>query len=293
MRYEFVKAQSQRYPIALLCELMAVSRSGFYEHLERARRGPSQRELENARLLERVRAVYEESSKRYGSPRVHATLKKEQTKGSLSRIKRLMRREGIYALSKRKFKSKKATQKTPEGALNLLGDGIGVTGINQLWQSDITFIPTNEGWLYLAAVMDSYSKRLVGYAMDSTMKTDLVIQVLRMAMKQRRPGKGLIHHSDRGSQYTSYAFIRELAPQQMIASFTATDACLDNAVIESFWATLKKELVYPGRFATRAEARSKIFEYVEIFYNRQRLHSSLGYDSPADFEGQGLERLAA
>ncbi len=195
-------------------------------------------------------------------------------------------------MSKRKFKPKKAAQKVLEAGLNLLANS-EISRINQVWQSDITFIPTDEGWLYLAAVMDSYSKRIVGYAMDASMKSELVIQALRMAVKQRRPAKGLIHHSDRGSQYTSYAFNRELAAQEMIASFTAKGACLDNAAVESFWATLKKELIYPGRFATREEARLKIFEYITVFYNRQRLHSSLGYESPADFEVQGLERLAA
>ncbi len=292
MRFEFVEVHSQHYPVVLLCRLLAVSRSGFYDYLARKCQGPSAREQQNAQLVEKIKAIHDKSEKRYGSPRIHAELKKQQISCSLWRVKRLMRQEGIYGVSKRKFKPKKASQKVLEAGLNLLANS-EISHINQVWQSDITFIPTDEGWLYLAAVMDSYSKRIVGYAMDASMKTELVSQALRMAVKQRRPAKGLIHHSDRGSQYTSYAFNRELAAQEMIASFTAKGACLDNAAIESFWATLKKELVYPGRFATREEARLKVFEYIEVFYNRQRLHSSLGYNSPADFEVQGLERLAA
>ena len=290
MRFEFIEVHSQHYPVVLLCRLLAVLRSGFYDYLARKSQGPSAREQEKAFLVEKIKAIHDDSEKRYGSPRIHAELRKQQLSCSLWRVKRLMRREGIDGMSKRKFKPKKASQK--EAGPNLLADS-DISRINQVWQSDITFIPTDEGWLYLAAVMDSYSRRIVGYAMDASMKTELVIQALRMAVKQRRPAKGLIHHSDRGSQYTSYAFSRELAAQEIIASFTAKGACLDNAAIESFWATLKKELVYPGRFATREEARSKVFEYITVFYNRQRLHSSLGYNSPADFEIQDLERLAA
>lgn len=160
----------------------------------------------------------------------------------------------------------------------------------------ITMIATDEGWLYLAAVMDGFSKRIVGYALDDHMKTGLVIQALRSAVKHRGRHKGLIHHSDRGGQYTSYAYQRELAAQKMLPSFTAKGACLDNACMESFWATLKKELVHPqARFSTRDEVRQAIFEYIHIFYNRERLHSSLGYESPEVFEAlrQPSEALAA
>ena len=164
---------------------------------------------------------------------------------------------------------------------------------NQVWYSDITFIKTAEGWLYLAAVMDAYSKRIVGYAMNNNMRTDLVIQALRMATKQRHYSEGLIHHSDKGSQYTSYRYQRELSNWGMRPSFTGTGACLDNAYIESFFATLKKELIYQTNFQTRDEARSSIVDFISMYYNSWRLHSGLGYQTPNEFEAGDLERLAA
>lgn len=179
--------------------------------------------------------------------------------------------------------------------VNLLKEKSDLSAINQVWYVDITYIHTLEGWLYLAGVIDGFSKRLVGYAMAEHMKTDLVIQALRMAVKHRRPDEGLIHHSDKGTQYTSYAYQAELATWSMKPSFTGTGACLDNAYIESFWATLKKELVYTTTFATREDARAAIFEFIEVFYNRYRLHSALGYKSPVAFESlpSATELLAA
>jgi putative transposase len=213
---------------------------------------------------------------------------------SLGKVKRIMRAEGIYACPPHRYQVLRET-----GSLetkNLLVD-LEITHINQVWYADITYIYTQEGWLYLAAILDAYSKRVVGYAMAETMQTDLIIQALRMAVKQRQPAEGLIHHSDRGSQYTSYAFQGELSAWSMTASFTGTGACLDNAYIESFFATLKKELLYAraSSFSTRQEARTAIFDYIYAFYNRQRLHSSLAYTSPEYFERSldNLEKLAA
>ena len=205
-----------------------------------------------------------------------------------------MRLEGIYAKSARKFKHRRASLHLKDTENLLTQDDLVISYANQVWYSDITQIRTQEGWLYLAAVMDAYSKRIVGYAMAEHMRTDLVIQALRMARKQRRPSSGLIHHSDRGSQYTSYAYRRELTVNGFRASFTQAGACLDNAYIESFFATLKKELVYDLIFGTREEAKAIIFEYINAFYNNQRLHSSLDYQSPAKFEtNHMLEKLAA
>lgn len=275
-----------------MCKMMKVSRSGFYSYLARVHQKPSVREQENASLLAQIEVIFEESSKRYGSPRVHAELRKRRVVCSLRRVKRLMRQAGLYALPKRKYKHRK----TPNALLkttNLLAPRPEIVNANQVWYSDITFVKTAEGWLYLAAVMDAYSKRIVGYAMDGNIKTDLVIQALRMATRQRQAPKGLIHHSDKGSQYTSYTYQGELAAWGMHPSFTGTGACLDNAYIESFFATLKKELVYQTTFATREEARLAVFEFIEGYYNRWRLHSSLGYDTPVGFESRGLERLAA
>lgn len=271
---------------------MNVSRSGYYDYLAREQQGPSAREQENDQLVTAIQQIYQESKKRYGSPRVHAELRKRQYVCSLSRVKRLMRREGIYALPKRKYKRRKAPNKLTETP-NLLSSKPAITRANQVWYSDITFVKTAEGWLYLAAVMDAYARRVVGYAMAEHMRTDLIVQALRMATKARRPTVGLIHHSDKGSQYTSYTYQRELSNWGMLSSFTGIGACLDNAYIESFFATLKKELVYQSTFATREEARLAIFEFVEVYYNRWRLHSSLGYETPTGFEVQALEKLAA
>lgn len=292
MRFAFIASWRAFYPVALMCTVMGVSRSGFYDYLSRAARGPSQREQEDTALLGQIKGVFEENRRRYGSPRIHAELRKRRVVCSLRRVKRLMRQAGIYAVPKHKYKQRKASDTLLETA-NLLLPKPDIVTANQVWYSDITMIKTSEGWLYLAAVMDAYSKRVVGYAMARHMRTDLVIQALRMATKQRRLNKGLIHHSDKGSQYTSHAYQRELTTWGMRPSFTGTGACLDNAHIESFFATLKKELVYQTTFTTREEARLAIFEFIEGYYNRRRLHSSLNYQSPAEFEAQGLEKLAA
>ncbi len=276
----------------VLCTVMQVSRSGYYDYLARRRQGPSVRERENNHLVTAIQQIYQESKKRYGSPRVYAELRQRQHICSLKRVKRLMRREGIYALPKRKYKRRKSSGGLAETS-NLLSPKPAITEANQIWYSDITVFKTGEGWLYLAAIMDAYSKRIVGYAMAEHMRTDLVIQALRMATKQRHAPRRLIHYSDKGSQYTSYAYQRELAAWGMLSSFTGTGACLDNAYIESFFATLKKELVYQSKFATREEARLAIFEFVEVYYNRWRLHSSLGYETPTGFEVQALKKLAA
>lgn len=292
MRDCFIAEHQHHYPVKRLCDVMNVSRSGFYGFLGRVHREPSERKQADESLREQISVIFRESYKRYGSPRIHAELQKRQVVCSLRRVKRLMREAGIYAVPKRKHEHRK----TPEVLLettNLLVPKPDIVAANQVWYSDITLIRTTEGWLYLAAVMDAYSKRIIGYAMAEHMQTDLVIQALRMGVRQRRVPKGLIHHSDKGSQYTSYAYGRELAAWGMRPSFTGTGACLDNAHIESFFATLKKELVYQTTFATREKARLAVFEFIEGYYNRWRLHSSLDYRSPTEFEAQNLERLAA
>jgi transposase InsO family protein len=204
-----------------------------------------------------------------------------------------MRQAGLYAVSTRTYKAKQEKAEVTNTKNLLLEPTNRATAINQVWHSDITYVPTDEGWLYLAGVIDGLSKRMVGYAMDDNMKTDLVIQALPSAIIRRKPHQGLIHHSDKGSQYTSYRFQSEINHHHMQASFTGTGACFDNAIIESFWATLKKELIYHTHFKTRAEARLAIFEYIEVFCqrsaealpsNRERLHSSLLYQTPHGFE---------
>lgn len=280
-------------------EQLGVSRSGYYRYLVPKREAALAKEAAEQALVGKITAIFEAKKKRYGSPRIHAELKKEQVPCSLGRVKTLMRAEGRYALSGKKRKRRCEPQGVTQTRNLLLEHDIHPSEVNQVWHTDITYIPTAEGWLYLAAVMDGLSKRIVGYALKEHMKTDLVMQALRAAVKQRGRQEGLIHHSHRGSQYTSYAYQRELAAQGMLASFTAQGACLDNACMESFWVTLKKELVYSQqRFATKQEARLAIFGYIHVFYNRERLHSSLGYTSPEVFEAlrpssENLNTLAA
>jgi putative transposase len=280
----------------VLCDVLGVPRSSYYHQLKRRQRLPNERERVNATLLAQIKAVFDKNKGRYGSPRVHAALKKQQVACSLGRVKRLMRREGLYAVSTPKYRPKRECPEVIETRNLLLQEGLEITAINQLWHVDITYIPTDEGWLYLAGVIDGFSKRVVGYAVAERMKTELVMQALRGAVQRRKPAPGLIHQSDRGGQYTSSLYQKELASRAMCASFTGKGACFDNAVIESFWATLKRELVYPReRFATRDEARTAIFEFIEIYYNRERLHSSLNYETPEAHERlqQPLEALAA
>jgi putative transposase len=285
VRYEFIEAHHLVYPVKRLCKALKVSRSGYYDYLKQQ---PSERERANELLLEDIKVIHQQSKQRYGSPRIYKTLQAQGKDPSLGRVKRLMRQEGIYSIVTPDFKPKVQEEQQPGLTMtNLLKqDPLEITTINQLWYVDITYIPTLEGWLYLAGVIDGFSKRMVGYAMAEHMKTDLVIQALRMAVKHRRPAEGLIHHSDKGTQYTSYAYQNELSTWGMKPSFTGTGACLDNAFIESFWATLKKELVYQTTFTTREDARCAIFEFIEVFYNRYRLHSSLDYTSPATFEAR-------
>jgi putative transposase len=283
VRYEFIEAHQQNYPVHRLCKALKVSRSGYYAYRKHQ---PSKREQENTELVKVIKDIHEQSKQRYGSPRIYKTLQAQGKEPSLGRVKRLMRQEGIYSIVTPEFKPNfQEEQQSGLEPINLLRrDAVEITTINQVWYVDITYIHTLEGWLYLAGVVDGFSKRVVGYAMADHMKTDLVIQALRMAVKHRHPEAGLIHHSDKGTQYTSYAYQAELAACGMKPSFTGTGACLDNAFIESFWATLKKELVHQTTFTTREEARAAIFEFIEVFYNRYRLHSSLDYLSPATFE---------
>lgn len=292
MKFGFIAQQRVLYPTVVLCRVMGVSRSGFYDYLARRNKGPGGREQEDALLLAAIRDVFVASGKRYGSPRIHAKLKKRGITCSLRRVKRLMQQAGLYALPKRKYQ-RRTWHRTPPGTANLLTPKPAITHVNQVWYSDITFVKTHEGWLYLAAVMDAYSKRIIGYALATHMKTELVLQALRMARTARRPPTGLIHHSDKGSQFTSYAYARELASSGIRASFTGTGACLDNAYIESFFATLKKELVYQTTFATRKQAASAIKDFILMYYNSWRLHSSLGYLCPNDFESGTTLDLAA
>ena len=273
---------SGSYKVAWLCEALLVSRSGYYHWKER-RQEPGPRERESRSLRARIREEFTRSRQTYGSPRLARVL---GCPGRRNRIARLMRKEHLFARQRSKYRH--ATTDSRHGgpiAPNRL-PSLKVDRPNQVWASDATGVLTGEGWLYLVAVLDLCSRRVVGWAMSPLLDASLTIAALRMALRQRQPGRTLIVHSDRGSQFASAAYRQVLAEHGLLASMSRAGNCYDNALIESFWSTLKYELVYHHRFATHAEARTAIFDYIETFYNRSRLHSSLAYTSPLQFESQ-------
>ncbi len=281
-RYAFIKAQSENYPVQLLCELMDVSRSAFYEWLEGT---PSPRTEANETLRKAVYTAHETSRGTYGRRRIALQLVKEGTPVSPSRVERRMKELGIQGISPRAFVTTTRDNTNLENSPNLIKDeALAVDRIDQVWVSDITFIPTKEGWLYLCIVLDLYSRKIVGWDMQSTLKADLVINALRMALKGRKPAPGLIFHSDCGGQYKAGRFRGLLKRHRIRQSMTHAGNCYDNATAESFFGTLKTELVRRLSFETREQAKAAIFEYVEVFYNRIRMHSSIGYQSPVEFE---------
>ena len=264
-----------------MCRVLAVSRSGYYAWRDRPK---SQRVCANACLLECIRQIYRDARGVYGAPRIHAELRAQQVFCGRHRVARLMREHHIRARQyRRRCRTTDARHQLPVAA-NLLQQDFRAERVNRKWVADITYIWTAEGWLYLAAVVDLFSRRVVGFSMQPTMTAELVIEAQQMAFASRRPDRGLIQHSDRGSQYASDAYQRLLRQQQVTPSMSGRGNCYDNAAMESFFHTLKTELVAQCHWHTRQEARLAIFEYIEVFYNRQRRHSSLGYVSPVDFE---------
>ncbi len=273
---------SGQYKVAWLCEALLISRSGYYDWKER-RDQPGPRQVETIHLRARIREEFARSRKTYGSPRLAHALGCPSRR---NRIARLMRKERLFARQRSKYRH--ATTDSRHGgpiAPNRL-PGLTVQRPNQLWVTDATGVLTGQGWLYLVAVLDVCSRRVVGWAMSPILDAPLTIAALSMALRQRRPGGSLIVHSDRGSQFASAAYRQVLAQHGLLASMSRKGNCYDNAFIESFWSSLKYELVYHHRFATRTEARTAIFDYIETFYNRIRLHSSLAYTSPIAFESQ-------
>jgi putative transposase len=266
-----------------MCSVLEVSRSGFYAWLER---GESSRSRENRRLTELIRQEHERSRCTYGSPRIHAALKTQGETCSLNRVARLMRAAGIRSKVKRKFRKTTDSKHEHAVAPNLVAQEFTVSAPNQVWVSDITYIWTEEGWLYLASTLDLFARRVVGWSMRATMPASLVTTALQMAIDQRSPPAGLIHHSDRGVQYAADAFQDLLERHGIVCSMSGKGNCYDNAVKESFFHTLKTELCDHEHYRTRREAMASIFEYIEVFYNRQRLHSTLGFLSPLQFEAQ-------
>ena len=273
---------SGQYKLAWLCEALLVSRSGYYDWVER-RRQPRPRALENMHLRERIRQEFARSRQTYGSPRLARAL---GCPGRRNRIARLMRQERIFARQRSKYRPRTTDSRhggpiAPNRLPNLT-----VQRADQVWVTDATGILTGQGWLYLVAVLDVHTRRVIGWAMHQSLDARLVIAALRMALLQRHPTGGLIVHSDRGMQFASAAYRQVLAQHRLVASMSRKGNCYDNAFIESFWSSLKYEVVYHQRFATFAQARSAIFSYIETFYNRTRLHSSLAYRSPIAFESQ-------
>jgi transposase InsO family protein len=281
MIYPIIHKYRFRFPVEKMCQILNISRSGYYAW---AKRPESQRKIRNTELLEKIRKVHKVSRETYGSPRVTHALKNEGIACSKNRVAKLMRENKIIARTKRKFKATTNSKHNYPVADNILKQDFTATKPNQIWVADITYIPTDEGWLYLAAIVDLYQRKVVGWAMDSTMTKQLCIDALKQAIGRQMPQKGLIHHSDRGVQYASKEYQKVLQNNDFTASMSRKGNCYDNACMESFFGTLKTELIYFTRFKTRAEARLAIFEYIEVFYNRIRLHSKLGYKSPVDFE---------
>jgi len=280
--FEFVEAQRAHYSVEMLCDVLDVSRAGFYAW---KKRGVSQRRIDDARLAIEIAKIHEESDKAYGSPRVHVALEKQGRRVSRKRVARVMRQGNLAGKRRRGFRVTTTTRdETLPIAPNLLARCFAQSKPNRVWVGDITYLWTREGWMYLAVLIDLYSRRVVGWAMSISLSTELPLTALRMAIRTRRPPPGLIHHTDQGCQYASHAYRRELKAHGMICSMSRRGNCWDNAVAESFFATLKVELDI--HFDTRNQARSRCFEYIEGFYNRRRLHSSIGYEIPEQFESK-------
>jgi putative transposase len=281
MRYAYIREHRQEHSVKRMCQLLAVTRSGYYAwRPERTKR----RELANRVLVEQIRAEYKNSRKTYGSPRILAALWRKGIACGRHRVARLMRREGISPEKRHKWHPV-TTQRQPGviPAPNRMNQNFSASAANQKWVSDFTYIDTAEGWLFLATVLDLFSRKVVGWAMSEQMNTALVETAFRMAVQGRQPAANLLHHSDQGCQYTSAAYQSSLSSANIQMSMSRAGNCYDNAVAESFFGTLKAECV-TSQFATRALAHTTIFEYIEVWYNRQRLHSTLGYLSPVEFE---------
>jgi len=280
MKFAFIEAQRGPFPVRRLCQVLGVSSSGYYTWRGRP---PSARALANQRLLLAIRAIHRASRCTYGARRIQAELCHQGQRCGLERVRRLMRQHGLVAKRRRPYKRTTCRNPRLPVAPNVLDRQFAASHPNQKWVVDITYIATAQGWLYLAIVLDLYSRQVVGWSMQPRMTTDLVAAALRMALLRRCPSPGLLHHSDQGSQYASLEYQRLLAAHGIQVSMSRVGNCYDNAVVESFFATLKSECI-DRRFATREEARAAIFDYIEVWYNRRRRHSTLGYLSPADFE---------
>ena len=282
MKFAWIKEHRGEFPVGATCRVLGVSKAGYYASLDRP---PSDRRRRREALAGKVRAVHEENRGVYGSPRVHRALVAQGEQVCENTVARVMKERGISARAKKKFVPRTTDSSHPHAAApNVLGRKFDAPAPDRKWAADITYVPTDEGWLYVAAVVDLYSRKVVGWSMAEHMRAELVGDALKMALGMRSPPPGLLHHSDRGVQYACDDYQHLLRSNGVVCSMSGKGDCWDNAVMESFWATLKTELVHREKYATREQARASIFEYIEVFYNRQRLHSSLGYVSPESFE---------
>ena len=276
-----IAAEKAHYSIALMCRVLGVSRSRYYEW---AQGKPSARAQADAVLAEEIAEIHQESHQRYGSPRVHDELARRGRRTGRKRVARLMRQRGLYGRRRRRYRRTTDSEHDQPIAPNLLNRNFRAERPDQCWVADITYLWTAEGWLYLAVILDLHSRRVVGWSMAEHLRTELALGALEMALGHRCVVAGLVHHSDRGCQYASDAYREKLAEFGIVSSMSRRANCWDNAVAESFFSTLKLELVYRTGWTTRAEARLDVHEYIEVFYNRRRRHSAVGYCTPVEFE---------
>lgn len=281
MKYAFIKSDLEEFPVAISCDVLAVSRSGYYAWCNSR---PSQYVLSNERLDAKITALYNEHEQRAGSPRLTRELNALGYPCSENRVARRMKKLGLRALAKKKFKVTTDSAHNKPIYENVLNRDFGTTAINQKYCGDITYIPTAEGWLYLAVVIDLHSRAVIGWAMDTRMKAELVCSALEMALYRRNHPVNVIMHTDRGSQYASDKYSKLIKDSKLVGSMSRKGNCWDNAISESFFHSLKVELVHQKKYLTRLQAKQSLFQYIEGYYNRRRLHSAIQYQTPIAFE---------
>jgi len=283
-RYAQIQQLATEHPVRMLCALLGVSRSGYYEWRDR---GPGRRQQEDAHLAPQIETLFLEKRRTYGRVRLTHELRARGHACGQRRVRRLMRAQGLRARPRRRYRPQTTDSRHDHPiAPNLLAQRPAPSRPDTVWVSDLTYLPTTAGWLFLAVVLDRYSRRVVGWAFSRQLNTSLALAALRMALVQRRPAPGLLHHSDRGCQYASDAYRAELEAHGLVASMSRTGNPYDNAAMESFYATLKIECLHQLLLASPVDTQAQVFDYLEVFYNRERLHSALGYKSPVDFEQQ-------
>ena len=283
MRYRAIQEHDRRDPIRLMCRALAVSAGGYYAWRSRPE---STRSVSARTVLSAIRVIHRESRETYGSPSIWDALLKQGHRIGEHRVARLMRQDGIRAKTVKKWRATTQSQHRFPVAANTLNRQFTVESPNRVWAGDLTYVWTTEGWLYLAVILDLYSRLVIGWAMGQRLTGELAEQALLMALTNRQPSAGLLHHSDRGSQYAATHYQQVLTTYGITSSMSRKGNCWDNACVESFFGTLKRELVYHRHYATRKDATQDIFEYIEVFYNRKRRHSTLGYDFPAEYEAR-------